>query len=108
MSPVAPLLSPDPILDAPVVVAAPVAGAPVGGAFWPCAGCGAKVPMDDDVCPTCGASFLPAEGTPSLTLPGVGNLARLDRAQRVMVVVGLAVALMAVLIGGAFVLGSFL
>lgn len=99
-------LPPDPILDAPVVVAAPVAGG--AAAFWPCAGCGSRVPIADDVCSSCGASFLPTDGTPSLSLPGVGNMAQLDKGQRVAVVIGLAVAAMVVLLGLAFLLGSVL
>ena len=100
------LLAPDPILDAPVVSAAEVAGREA--AFWPCTGCGARVPMEDDACSTCGASFLPGDSVPSVSLPGVGDLRRLDRSGRLLFVLAGAFLVMIVFLAVAFVLGSVL
>jgi hypothetical protein len=96
----------DPTLDDPVLKAPPLAREPL--AAWPCTGCGAQVPIDDDVCGNCGRPFLPTDAAPSLALPGVGDLARMDKAQRVVVMVIGAVVIMAVLVGLAFVAGTVL
>ena len=99
-------LPPDPILDAPVAVAAPVARVqPVG---WPCLGCGATVPMADDACPGCGRPFLPSDAMPSIALPVVGDISRLDRAQRIVVTIVAALLAVGVFIVLAFIAGSIL
>jgi hypothetical protein len=100
------VLEPDPILDAPVAKAAPVARQPAAG--WPCLGCGAQVPLADNACPHCGRPFLPAEEMPSLALPGVGDLSRMDRAQKITVIVVGSTVVTALLIALAFVAGSIL
>ena len=99
-------LPPDPILDAPVMVAPPVAGAKPAG--WPCLGCGAVVPMEDDACSGCGRAFLTAGDLPSLGLPGVGDLRSLDRGQKIAVMGVGAVVVMGLLVALAFILGSVL
>ena len=99
-------LPPDPILDAPVSQAAPVAGVKPAG--WPCMGCGAVNPMDDDACSGCGRPFLTADEVPSLAVPGVGDLRGLDRGQKIAVLGVSAVVIMALLVAFAFIAGSIL
>ena len=50
---------------------------------WPCS-CGARTPLDQDVCASCGAGFLSdlRDGPPALVLPGVGDVAALSSAAR--------------------------
>lgn len=72
---------PDPLsapLDGPAPAAEPVKG-------WPCATCGETNPFEATACVACGAGFLSAvrEGeAPLLLLPGVGDLTRMGRGQR--------------------------
>ena len=99
-------LPPDPILDAPVLQAQPVARQRSEG--WPCLTCGALVPLADDACTQCGQPFLPTDATPALALPGVGDLSRLDRGQKIVAMVVLALLVTGVLVGLAFVAGSVL
>jgi hypothetical protein len=99
-------LAPDPILDGPVTKAPPVAGAQLAG--WPCLRCGAIVPMDDDVCTGCGQPFLPSEATPSLALPIVGDLGRMDRGQRIVVTIVAALLVTGLFVALAFLAGSIL
>ena len=70
---------------------------------WPCSTCGATNVLAADVCASCGAGFLAGlrETEPLLELPGVGDLTRLSRGQRLMIafgVVGAIVVALAVLI----------
>lgn len=70
---------------------------------WPCGSCGAGNPLTSDACAGCGAGFLAGlreAQAPLLELPGVGDLSRMSRAQRmalalavVLVVVALTAAL---------------
>lgn len=108
-SPVAPAaatLPPDPILDAPVSQASAVARRPSEG--WPCLGCGALVPLADDACTQCGRPFLPSDTMPALALPVVGDLGRMERPQRIVTLVVLAILVTGVLVGIAFAAGSVL
>jgi uncharacterized membrane protein YvbJ len=100
------VLPPDPILDAPLATALPVARREL--TTWPCAGCGTHVPMADDVCDNCGASFLPSDPGLNLSLPVVGNLGRLDKSQRLVVMIGGVFVVMVLFLVVAFVLGSIL
>lgn len=118
-------LPPDPILDAPVMtaadaaailapsapaahaVAAPVAAA-VQRATWPCHTCHAQVPIEDNACPHCGSSFLPSDATPSLVLPGVGDIVRMEKGGRALLMVGGAVGLMLVFFLVMLVFGAIL
>jgi hypothetical protein len=99
-------LAPDPILDAPVAKAAPIARVRLAG--WPCLGCGSVVPMDDNVCTGCGRPFLPSDAAPSLALPVVGDIARMDRSQRIVVTIVAALLVMGLFVAVAFVAGSIL
>lgn len=91
--PVAPGLDP---LTAPAVQA----GLPAtsGDAIWPCTTCGAGNPISLDACAACGAGFLAglrdSEG-PLLELPGVGDLTRMSRGQRMLLAFGVVVAVIA-------------
>jgi ribosomal protein L40E len=84
--------------------AAPPDPAPTAGPAWPCGTCGAANPLDLDTCGACGSGFLSAlreqEG-PLLELPGVGDLTRLGRPQRLALAgaAALGVALMTFLSG---------
>jgi hypothetical protein len=105
-APVVAELPPDPILDAPVFQAPALARAELKG--WPCLGCGAMVPLEDNMCAQCGRPFLPSEEAPVLRLPGVGDVGRLDKSQRVMLMAGGCIALMAIFVLLAFIGGSIL
>jgi hypothetical protein len=99
-------LAPDPILDAPVSAAAPVARQASTG--WPCLGCGALVPLANDACSQCGRPFLPTDEVPSLALPGFGDLSRMERSQRIVATVIFALIVTGLLVGLAFIAGSVL
>lgn len=71
----APIVGP---LDGPTPAAEPTRG-------WPCATCGETNPFEATACLACGAGFLSAvrDGeAPLLLLPGVGDLTRMGRGQR--------------------------
>jgi hypothetical protein len=100
------VLEPDPILDGPVSKAAPVTGVQLAG--WPCLGCGSIVPMEDNACAGCGRPFLPADTTPTLALPVVGDISRMDRTQRIVVTIIAALLVTGVFVALAFIAGSIL
>ena len=66
------------------------------------------VALADDVCPQCATPFLPSDATPSLHLPGVGDVARLDKPQRAGLMIGGTLVIMLVLVALAFLFGSVL
>ena len=86
-------LRPAPAPVVPPVVTAPVAETPAApattaptGAGWPCATCGHVNGLTSSTCAACGAGFLAAlreADAPSLVVPGVGDLMRLSRGQRI-------------------------
>ncbi|HWG94610.1 MAG TPA: hypothetical protein VNU66_10335, partial [Mycobacteriales bacterium] len=83
----------------------PVPGAPAAATGeapgWPCGTCGAVNGLDLDACAACGAGFLTAlraEEPPLLVLPGVGDVTRLGRGQRLALAAGVALVL-ALLVG---------
>lgn len=63
---------------------------------WPCTACGAENPFSVSACAACGAGFLAglreSEG-PLLELPGVGDLSRLSRGQRLALAAGVALVI---------------
>jgi hypothetical protein len=75
---------------------------------WPCRSCHAQVPLADDVCAHCGSAFLPSDAAVSLVLPGVGDVARMEKGGRAMLMVVGALVLTGVFFVLALVLGSFL
>lgn len=93
----------DPLTASATGPAAPSAADPT----WPCATCGAANPLTAAACTACGAGFLAglreAEG-PLLELPGVGDLTRLSRGQRM----GLALAVVLVVVALTALLGLLL
>jgi len=97
-------LPPDPILDAPVFQAPAVAREQAKG--WPCHGCGAMVPMEDNACSQCGRPFLPSDTMPSLALPGVGDLGGMDRGQRLFLSLAAAGVVTGLIVLLAFIGGS--
>lgn len=99
------VLPPDPILDAPIIQAAPIARRGLAG--WPCS-CGTVVPMADDVCGNCGRSFLPTDGMPSVSLPGIGDVSTMDRGQKIVVTVMIALVVTGLFTALAFIAGSVL
>jgi ribosomal protein L40E len=82
--------------EPPSAGAAPAAATPT----WPCTRCGAKVSLDLDACPECGAGFLAgaASSTVSMKLPVVGDVSRMSKGQRLMMAAGFAVVLMLLLL----------
>ena len=73
---------------------APVLG---DGPSWPCSRCAAANGYERDTCGTCGASFLAAvkdDEAPLLVLPGVGDLSRLGRPQRLLLALGVVLAVL--------------
>jgi hypothetical protein len=75
---------------------------------WPCSGCGAVTAVELDACAACGTGFLAGlrrDEAPLLVLPGVGDVTRLSRGQRlglaagVVLLVVLLVALLGLLTG---------
>lgn len=103
-APVSPVLALDPILDAPVSKAPPVAGAEPKG--WPCLGCGALVPIADNSCSHCGRPFLPSDTMPSLALPGIGDLGGMAHGQRLFVALAAAGVVTVLIVLIAFIGGS--
>ena len=66
-------------------------------ATWPCATCGTANPLAAADCAACGAGFLSTlrDGEPPLLeLPGVGDLTRLSRAQRLGLAAGAVVVVL--------------
>ena len=93
-----------PVADAPAVpVPAPAepapAAVPSGDPTWPCATCGAANAFTADACAACGAGFLSslrASEAPLLEIPGVGDLTRMSRAQRMSLAFGVVLAVVVV------------
>jgi hypothetical protein len=110
-APISTLLGPSAEPTAPAAAAAPepspdaaetlpgVVDPQLAAASWPCARCGAKVPLLLDVCDECGAGFLAgAIPPPRMSLPIVGDVQRLSKVQRFALAAGLAFAFIAVLL----------
>lgn len=77
------------------------------GRGWPCAACGAHNAVELDACAGCGLGFLAglrADAEPLLVLPGVGDIGRLSRGQRLGLAGGvvLVVVLLTLLMGLLF------
>lgn len=61
---------------------------------WPCTACGTANPLAASRCGACGTAFLgSASSTPSLVVPGLGDLGALSRGQRALAAVVAALAL---------------
>jgi hypothetical protein len=84
----------DPLTAPPATLGLPHRTEPT----WPCSTCGATNVLAADACAACGAGFLSglreAEG-PLLELPGVGDLTRMSRGQRMLVAFGVVLAVIA-------------
>jgi len=87
----------DPLTAPAAALGLPTAAAPAE-ATWPCGTCGAVNVLSADACSACGAGFLAglreSEG-PLLELPGVGDLTRMSRGQRMLVAFGVVLAFVA-------------
>ncbi|TAL20802.1 MAG: hypothetical protein EPN99_08795 [Frankiales bacterium] len=61
---------------------------------WPCTTCGAANPIAATACTACGAGFLAGlrDEAPLLEIPGVGDLTKMSRAQRLGIAFGAVVA----------------
>ena len=99
------VLPPDPILDAPIAQAAPIARRELAG--WPCS-CGTVVPLADDVCGNCGRTFLPTEATINVSLPGIGNVSTMDRGQKIVLTIVISLVITGLFTLVAFIAGSVL
>jgi hypothetical protein len=82
---------------------------PDAAAAWPCARCGAHVPLLLDACSECGAGFLAgAIPPPTMSVPIVGDVSRLSKAQRFALAAGLAVGLIVVFLVLGTIVGAVL
>ncbi|HUR13121.1 MAG TPA: zinc ribbon domain-containing protein [Mycobacteriales bacterium] len=62
-------------------------------AEWPCTRCGLRNALTASTCRDCGSPFLGgASEAPALVLPGVGDITKLSRGHRVMVALGVVLA----------------
>ena len=99
VTPVQPAVRP---LD-PLTAPAPALGLPPKPGdepAWPCTTCGAANPIAANACTACGAGFLAGlreSEAPLLELPGVGDLTKMSRAQRLGVAFGVVLAFVAVI-----------
>ena len=91
--------APVPVAAAPAPTPAPApAPAPAGEPAWPCATCGTPNPFSLDACAACGAGFLSSlreSEAPLLEIPGVGDLTRMSRGQRIGLAFGVVLAVIA-------------
>ncbi len=107
---------PAPLLPFPLPVPLPVpppvpppAAREDAAAGWPCSSCSARNDLDRDTCGTCGAGFLAsAVERPSLPLPGGHDLLQLGAGRRVLLAVGAAGGLAALMVLVSVVLGAVL
>jgi ribosomal protein L40E len=93
----APSYSTDPLND-PLPGQAP---APSAVPTWPCTTCGHDNPLDATACQACGAGFLAAvrdSEAPLLVVPGLGDLGRYSRAQRLALAAGVALSVAVVVL----------
>lgn len=83
----------------------PVAQPATKQAGWPCASCGATVPLDDPTCTSCGAGFL--EGTLPVD-PVLGRLSKgaVTNQAKVFIMVGGSLGLLVLILGAMYVLGA--
>lgn len=89
------VLPPVPEAAAVAVPELPVAPAAGPVATWPCVRCQAANAITELRCTVCGAAFLDGGSTPqSLVVPGLGDLSRYSRGQRVGLACAVAVALL--------------
>jgi hypothetical protein len=103
--PPAPVPASDPVAEQLPGVVDPV----LGTASWPCSVCGAHVPLLLDACSECGAGFLTgAIPPPTMSVPIVGDVSRLSKAQRFGLAAGLATGIVVVFVVLATVLGAVL
>lgn len=93
--------APAPVPEQPVRAVLPEVPEPeakAGDPTWPCTTCGASNALTNDACVACGAGFLSglreSEG-PLLEIPGVGDLTRISRGQRMLLALGVVLAVVA-------------
>lgn len=86
----------DPLTAPPAALGLPTP--PGSEPTWPCGSCGAANPIAANACVACGAGFLAGlretEG-PLLELPGVGDLTRMSRGQRLGIAFGVVLGFVA-------------
>jgi hypothetical protein len=99
------VLPPDPHLDAPITKTADIR---LDAPGWPCRQCGTRVAMSEDNCTQCGSPFLLPEDVVEMTLPGVGNVRRLDTKMRTIIGLVGAVGVTLALVILAFIAGAIL
>lgn len=94
-------------LTAPAVTLGLPARTPAN-ATWPCLTCRTDNALSAPTCSACGAGFLAglreAEG-PLLELPGVGDLTKMSRAQRLLLALAVVVAVSLLVLGAGLLLG---
>ena len=94
VAPVTPVVRPVDPLTAPAP-ALGLSASPGDEPTWPCTTCGGVNPIAANACTSCGAGFLAGlreSEAPLLELPGVGDLTRMSRAQRLGIAFGVVLA----------------
>lgn len=96
----------EPVLPVAAVAVAVAVAEPAASPTWPCAGCEARVPLEEMTCPRCGTAFMGGGGpTVSLHVPGVGDLAKMSPGGRFALMAGGAAMVTVILVLLALVLG---
>jgi ribosomal protein L40E len=75
-------------------------------AGWPCARCEAVNDVAADACRRCGAGFLDGAESKDVVVPGFGPASRIDKSQKVALVVGGTVLTTALLLALSLILGA--
>lgn len=81
--------------------------APPPQASWPCASCGAAVPLDEPNCTSCGAGFL--EGMPVDPVLGRlagGTSAGVSNQTKLLIMVGGSLGLLVLILGVMYIAGT--
>ena len=106
-APAAPVAQQADPLDPATPVSVAAAPAPERKLGWPCTSCGETVSFDMTFCPDCGSSFLPSEReTVSFRLPLVGDITRLSKGEKLVIIFGGMALITTVFFLLAFLVGS--
>jgi hypothetical protein len=97
-----------PAVESVAAEAVPAVPAARAEAHWPCHTCGTSNPLSNTLCGACGRPFLAAASEQmSVVVPGIGDMMRLSRGERIAIAAGgaLLIGLIPVLLA---VLGKLL
>lgn len=94
--------------EEPATAAAPTTDPSTEGAGWPCATCGATVPLDEPNCTSCGAGFLagtlPADPVLGRLTKGAGGA--VSNQTKLLIMVGGSFGLLALILAAMYVVGT--